>query len=1098
MGGGIVSPVFVGRDRELAELADAMERARRGDPVFAVVGGEAGIGKTRLAEEFEARAVGAGLVVLTGNCVELGAEGLPFAPVISALRALTRVMSPGDLAEVVGAAGHGLSRLLPDLVPAGGRVASPDAAAAVSVPELVAGLLGRLCALRPVLLILEDLHWADQSTLELIAFLVRSARDMPLLTLATYRSDELDRRHPLRVLLGSWDRVRSVRRIELSRLDRAQVEGQLRGILGASPEPGMTDLIFDRSGGNAYLVEELSSAARHGGHPGTLPPSLRDVLLHRADILSPRAQEVLRTASVAGRRVPDRLLAAVAAASMAGTAVPGPVSPGTVSPGTVPTGAAVPGAGMPGAALPGVTEAELYAALREAVDGHLLAVDETGYGYEFRHALTRDAVYEDMFPGQRARLHAAYAAALERDQGLAADPGAAPAALAHHWYSAHDLPRALPSLLTAAGHALGTYAPAEALRHLERAIEIWPKVADAASRSGTDLAEVYQRAADAAYHAGDMDGVLSLGERALTELPAAAAARRASVLERRALALRDIGREEDAIAELRQALTLLPGEGASTERAAVLSSLAGTLMRVGDLTEAAVTARRAADAARRSGAAREEAEALITAGGARCYLGPDEDGIDDIRSGLSIARRAGFPATELRGLINLSDVLQLAGRHAEAMDAAERGRVIVDRIGRARTLGSFLSGNMAISALRLGRWAEAQRLTTGGLAAAADGVYRATHLEPAAELAVLRGEYDQAEDLLREARKEMGTTTDGQFLLPVVFVEALARHGRADLDGARQRIAAVLGSHAGPKSARYAWPLLWLGMRVEADEAVRSRDRRAAVPDWSAGSAEALARIAGRLPAPYPPAQGYRALVTAEQARAVGGDSREAWSAAAAAWRELGDSWLTGYALLRFAEALLAAGDRRAGDRPAGDRPAGDRAAGDREAAAAAVGEAFGTVRELGAVPLARQLSALARRARFPLDDRPVPGRADGDSASAGSASGGSASGDSASGDSVPAGSAGAGSVHAGGAGSRDLSPDAELARLGLTVREREVLCHVAAGQSNAQIARALFISPKTVGVHVSNTLAKLGVGGRVEAAAIAHRLGVTGPPDGA
>jgi DNA-binding CsgD family transcriptional regulator len=157
------------------------------------------------------------------------------------------------------------------------------------------------------------------------------------------------------------------------------------------------------------------------------------------------------------------------------------------------------------------------------------------------------------------------------------------------------------------------------------------------------------------------------------------------------------------------------------------------------------------------------------------------------------------------------------------------------------------------------------------------------------------------------------------------------------------------------------------------------------------------------------------------------------------------------------------------------------------------VGEAFGTVRELGAVPLARQLSALARRARFPLDDRPVPGRADGDSASAGSASGGSASGDS-----VPAGSAGAGSVPAGGAGSRDLSPDAELARLGLTVREREVLCHVAAGQSNAQIARALFISPKTVGVHVSNTLAKLGVGGRVEAAAIAHRLGVTGPPDGA
>jgi DNA-binding CsgD family transcriptional regulator/tetratricopeptide (TPR) repeat protein len=645
------------------------------------------------------------------------------------------------------------------------------------------------------------------------------------------------------------------------------------------------------------------------------------------------------------------------------------------------------------------------------------------------------------------------------------------------------LPRALPALLTAATHALGTYAPAEALRHLERAIEIWPKVADAATRSGTDLAEVYQRAADAAYHAGDMDGVLSLGERALDELPESAAARRASVLERRALALRDIGREEDAITELRQALALLPGEEASTERAAVLSSLAGTLMRGGDMTEAAVTARRAVDAARRSGATREEAEALITAGGARCYLGPDDGGIDDIRSGLTIARRAGFPATELRGLINLSDVLQLAGRHAEAMDAAEQGRVIVDRIGRARTLGSFLSGNMAISALRLGRWAQTRQLTKGGLAAAADGVYRTTHLEPAAELAVLCGDYDRAEELLREARKEMGTTTDAQFLLPVVFVEALARHGRADLDGARQRIAAVLGSYAEPGSARYAWPLLWLGMRVEADEAVRARDRRAAVPDWSADSAGALARIAGRLPAPYPPAQGYRALMTAEQARASGGDSREAWSAAAAAWRELGDPWLAGYALLRLAEALLATGERSAGNRSAEGRPA----------AAAAVEEAFGAARELGAVPLARQLSALARRARIPLGDRPVSGRPDRDTVSGDTASGDTVSGDRASGD--RAWGDGADAV---AAGSHVLSPDAELARLGLTEREREVLCHVAAGQSNAQIARALFISPKTVGVHVSNTLAKLGVGGRVEAAAIAHRLGVTGPPDGA
>ncbi len=196
----------------------------------------------------------------------------------------------------------------------------------------------------------------------------------------------------------------------------------------------------------------------------------------------------------------------------------------------------------------GTGEAELFAALREAVDNHLLLVDPGGRGYAFRHALTRDAVYGDMLPGERVRLHAAYGAALARDGGLAGDQAALPAALAHHWYAALDLPRALPAAIDAASHAMACYAPAEALHHLERALEMWPQVADAGQRTGLDRAEVSRLAAEAAYRSGAVSRAESLLADALAELPAGAdPVRRALLLERYAQAQRDAGRVAEAV-----------------------------------------------------------------------------------------------------------------------------------------------------------------------------------------------------------------------------------------------------------------------------------------------------------------------------------------------------------------------------------------------------------------------------------------------------------------------------------------------------------------------------------------------------------------------
>ena len=209
--------------------------------------------------------------MLLGHCIELGAEGLPLAPLVNALRALTRAIPGDELAQVVGPAAPGLARLLPELSPDPAARIPADGIQSAQLLELVLGLLGRLSAARPVMLVLEDLHWADQSTLELVAFLVRSLRAARVLLVATYRSDELHRRHPLRPLLTGWERVRTVDRIELLRFQRDEVATQLAAILAAEPRPGLLDLVFDRSGGNAYLVEELAGVVRRGGDPADLP-----------------------------------------------------------------------------------------------------------------------------------------------------------------------------------------------------------------------------------------------------------------------------------------------------------------------------------------------------------------------------------------------------------------------------------------------------------------------------------------------------------------------------------------------------------------------------------------------------------------------------------------------------------------------------------------------------------------------------------------------------------------------------------------------------------------------------------------------------------
>lgn len=987
---GVVSPVFIGRQHEMALLTAPMRRAGGGEPAVALIGGEAGVGKTRLVTELAGLGSAAGFCVLTGQCIELGTEGLPLAPLVDALRALGRMTLAGELSELLG---PGLARLLPELGPGTAASVAGEGLQAGQLLELVLDLLRRLGADRPVMFVIEDLHWADPSTLDLAAFLVRALRAVPVLLVITYRSDELHRRHPLRPLLSGWERVRSVNRIELRRFGRDEVAAQLAAILGGEPAAAVADEVFGRSGGNAYLVEEIARVVKDGGDPGELPASLRDVLLSRVDAVSPAAQRLLRTASVAGRVVPDRLLAQVA----------------------------------------GMGEGELFAALREAVENHLLLVDHTGRSYAFRHALTRDAVYDDMLPGERGGLHAAYGEALERDRALAGDAAAVPALLAHHWYAALDLPRALSATIEAAANATASYAPAEALRHLERALEMWPRVADAGQRTGVDLVEVTRLAAEAAYLSGAVSRSLSLLETALTSLPPGFdPVRRALLLVQRGIVLLDASPAE-AVAALEQALALLPPEPTTRSHAVVLASLArARIHAAGDLRVVAETARQAVAAARAAGAKDVEASGFITLGGVSTYLGSGEDGLAFLGEGLQLALSIGAPATAMVGYINVSDALTFLGRHEEAVENAAKGLDLARRAGLTRSEGLYLMMNQAESLLRLGRWAEAEEVFTRGLALVPEGVFAGGLEVFRAELAAMRGRFDEAAAASRAARRAHGDTADIQFLQEMRYVDALIALGQGDRPAARDSVTAGLA--AGPASwgSRYAWPLLWLGMRLEADEATLARDRREQVPAVSRQRRGELAALAEGLHAPTLATAGYQALTAAEQARADAAVAPGPWATAVAAWRMAGEPYPLAYALLRLAEARMAADDR--------------------DSAAAAVQEAYATADRIGAKPLAAEAAGLARRARLSLAAAP------------------------------------SGAQQAEQAAAAD-----ELARFGLTDREREVLALLAAGRSNPEIARALFISAKTASVHVSNIIAKLGVSRRGEAAAVAHRLGAAG-----
>src|SRR5919112_2033185 len=302
----VSSPTFVGRADELAALEGALGRAATGVPAFTFVAGESGIGKSRLLTEFEARATDAGARVLVGHCLELGGTSIPYAPLVDALRPVAREAGSELTASLPRGARAALGALIPEL---GDRAASEDDGHQARIFEALLALLERLGREQPVVLLLEDLHWADPSTRDFLTFLVRSARTEPLCLVVTYRSDELHRRHPLRPLLAELERTPGVERLGLERFSREELGTQVAAIMGDPASDELADQVFGRSQGNPLYTEELLAVADAG--PGELPASLADALLMRVERLTPAGQEVVRVAAIVDRPMRHELLAEI-------------------------------------------------------------------------------------------------------------------------------------------------------------------------------------------------------------------------------------------------------------------------------------------------------------------------------------------------------------------------------------------------------------------------------------------------------------------------------------------------------------------------------------------------------------------------------------------------------------------------------------------------------------------------------------------------------------------------------------------------------------------------------------------------------------------
>jgi len=1036
---------FVGRGRELDGLAAAFAQAAGGRATVVLVEAPSGMGATRFVDEGLARlaAGGPGPLVLRSDALPAW-RGSPYGPVRIALE---RVLLRRSAAELAALLGPGVDVLRPILPAAASRAGVPAAPAprehrAERTLEALRGLVRRLSETAPVILVLEDLHETDAASRAVAAFLARTIGDRPLLLIGTYQPDALVRTHPLRGTLAAIQgAARQPIRLALPPLDRAALSTLIEAHEGERPSAPLLLLVTERSAGNPLLAEEVLAARRElSGASLTMP--LERLVHARVALRSAECRRALRALAIADGPVGPADLAAIAAASDVARALPAGRA------GERGRGGSVLGGGLAA----GLEEAVAagFAVTEASLEGEASRV------HRIRHELIAGSIATDLLPVERRRMHVAAATAL----------GGRPAEAEQHWLRAHEPARALDAAVAAAGLAEAVGAGGDALAHLELAIALESAVPRSPQRAADGMEPMVVRAAEAAAAAGNPSRAAAFLETAIAGHDAGDRHGVALLWERVGHHRFDAGDRDGAVAGYQHAIALLP-RAARADRARMLARLAQLRLFEGAFSDAERLAEETlALAGDEPSLAAVRGHAVCTVGAAEAWQGRPDRGIELLRQALALATELGNPDDAFRARANLTTALDLEGRRAEALAVAREGIARAELDGLEALHGNLLRGNAADFLFTLGEWEEALEFGARALSWAPTGIAFVNAAVPYVTLATEMGAADGAIHVLGRLLLELEKLADSQFAVPAYRAAAALALWQGDHADARRSITIawerirqtedwVLGSMAAATA-----------MAVAMAQAEAARDRRdvAAIADartWGSGIlAEATRLLAASRadPAAIARREADAELATARAAlgRVSGQDDPRAWAAVAERWTALRRPYDAARARFHESEARLAAADA-----------GGDRREG-RDDARGPLLEAAEIATRLRAVPLLRALADLAGRARIPLpaeslallaDQRPV----------------------------VRAEEAVRG-------------PELALARpgerptaetFGLSPRERGVLAEIVAGRTNRVIGERLYISEKTVAVHVARILAKLGVSGRVEAATVALRLGL-------
>ncbi|HTJ72127.1 MAG TPA: AAA family ATPase [Actinospica sp.] len=853
----MAAAAFIGRAHELERLAFLLDEAYARRPGTVFLAGDPGVGKTRLLDEFTERALGGGdhVFVLRGECVDLSEEArIPYGPLVWALREFVTTHGAKKARELAGPGLDGLGGLIAEFLddePATAYAGSLTTAG--SVYASVRRVLRILGDKRPVVLIFENVQWADQSTLDLVSFLTRSRRDERVLLICSHRGD-LPPGHPLANRLAEPNLAQATESIALGPFS----EDDLRKLLDISRDQARR--IHELSEGNALFAKELQSADLT-----SLPLSLQNLMTRQIAGLSAPARKLLSVAATAARRVSYRLL-------------------GTVG---------------------NLTGDELENALRECLEQRILVPDRLNGGYVFRYALLRETVYANDIPEVRMDRHAAMAEAITENSALSLEEDASSAVeLAHHWRRAGRPPEALVASLRAGAMTARLRAFPEAETHYRHALDLWKQVADPIALTGVTRERVLSEAADAARWAAHIPNAVADIKDAIGEVDEGAAPRRSGELhERLGSYMWEAGDGEGSAQAYADAHRLLALEGpADATDVLVLAGMAGAKIQAGQHTEALRLALEAAELAQSVGAEIERGRALSAAGVAYTMLGHTEEGVASLTESLEIARRAEQLEYLLRAYAHLGFALERAGELSKAADVALEG------LGRARELGvdfarmaGLLANNAAFALVQLGKLDRAIELLETALLErppVRESVYL---LLSRAEIAVVRGDFETADRLFVDLADQRPTDPRFQGALRACQAERALWHKqpREALDTVSSGLKAVGNGENTAEELR----LCSLGLRAAADLA-RSGAADDAVAEHVAELADRAERCAARDASPE--SAPLREQCAAERDRYAGSDAPDAWHGVAEAWEQLQRPYGAAYARWRQADALRA------------------------------------------------------------------------------------------------------------------------------------------------------------------------------------------------